>query len=278
MHVSIATCCLASVVATFVVVTTSLPQSASSPPDGILSSRQIPITYGNDLFYYQTPKDYFGIGATNYEHDVEGRLGKWDSQSPGTHAGASDLARRGDPIFICEPPLACGIIVANGQSDTFGFPNIQKYRLLWNLGGAEYRGRLVKIMEVVPQGRDIVVLSALARYFSYSGFKPAANKLCYIRLSGRGQIRLTWFFDYLYARALFCSSVLTYQAKQRQKMTGPQVSRTEQDDTRIQVYGLEKNLVGSRAVLDCDFLAIQFTDEGCSRASIPQTLCPAAST
>lgn len=210
MHFSAATCYLASLVATLVVVTTSLPQPPAGPPD-VISRRKI---YPNDPFNYQPPKGCLGVGATNYKHDVGGELKERDLQSPETHIGALDLR---SPAMQIVPLLPCGIVVAGGQSDPFGFPDTRSVRLLWNLGGALVSAQVVRIVQVVPNGGDIVVVRAMARCFSYSNFTPVAGRLYYIYLTTAGAARqLTWFFEYPYALPVtLCSVAFANQAEQK---------------------------------------------------------------
>lgn len=125
MRCSATTGYLASLVATFVVVTMSLPQSPAGPSE-VISSR----TNRNDPFNYQPPKNCPRVGATKYKHDVDSGLKGRDLQSPETHTGALD------PRMEIHPLLPCGIVPAGGQSDPFGFPDTRTVRLLWNLGGA----------------------------------------------------------------------------------------------------------------------------------------------
>lgn len=67
MHFFVATCYLVFLVASLVVVATSLPQSPSSgPPDGI--SRRI--IHPNDPLY-QPPKGCTRVGSRSHLHDIE---------------------------------------------------------------------------------------------------------------------------------------------------------------------------------------------------------------
>lgn len=100
MRFLVVTGCLASLMATLVVVTTSLPQLGKT-------------RHPHHFFNHQPPKGCLVISSQNYRLDVELKLLKRDSQSPKTHAVA--LSSR-------VPPLACGETVGAGQSTTFQLP------------------------------------------------------------------------------------------------------------------------------------------------------------
>lgn len=144
MHFSAATCCLASLVATLVEFTSSLPQSPSGSLDGILSSRKGP---AEDPLYHQPPVHCFRVGAIYHQLDI-GQVVERDSQPPETHAGV-------DPRS--SPHLPCGMVVPGEPSNQFVFKTARTLRLFWEFEGVALRTQLVSIVQVDPQGVDRTV-------------------------------------------------------------------------------------------------------------------------
>lgn len=184
MYISTATFYLASVMATFVVLTTSFPQSPSSPSDGIPRRKPVP----NGPFDYQPPNGCPGVGAIKYQTDVELKFMKRDSRSPETHAAALDPRMPDD--------LPCGIVGSGGQSDTFRFTTSRPVWLLWTFGGAAIKSQVVRIMQVNPRGRDIVAAVALARDFNIGIWEPLTGAQYYVQVSRGPHFEMTWFFDW----------------------------------------------------------------------------------
>lgn len=103
MKVSMSTYFLASLMATLVLVTTSLPQSPSGRPDGI-SNRGV---YPYDPFHFRPLRRCLGVGALNNHQDLKHKLLKRDSQSPGAPVRALD------PRLLVFP---CGRLASGGQT------------------------------------------------------------------------------------------------------------------------------------------------------------------
>ncbi|MCJ1464702.1 hypothetical protein MMC07_003315 [Pseudocyphellaria aurata] len=205
MYFFAATRCLVSVVVTLAVVTTSLPQSPSGPSEDIFIR-----TNPDNPFGYHPPKGCVKIGATNFHLNILGNLGNRDLQPPESHAGALEPRRRGN-----RPPLPCGTVAAGGQSDPFGFPDSEAFRMFWNWSEYTVTVLLVRIMLVVPNGQDLPVATAMARRFAFARFTPAAGEQYYIKVSGIDSLNCTWYFDYLYAfPPTLCSGALANQAEQ----------------------------------------------------------------
>lgn len=180
MRFSTSTCYLASIVASLVQVTTSLPQSPFGPPDGILN-RELPINH-------QSPKNCLQVRATDFLHDVGGKGVRRDSQSSGT------LARASEPGHFAFP---CGKIQGGGETEPFELATAQTVRLLWNFGDSEAHvfHQLIRIVEVKPNGPDKVVAAAGA-YSYHIVFNPVLGRSYYVLLSGSSQLVMTWFFAF----------------------------------------------------------------------------------
>lgn len=113
MHFSVTTCYIASLVATLVAITASLPQSPSGPPDGI--SRREALKRYPDIDIPQLenpPRACDRVGSTTYHIDIE-NVDKRDSLSPETNAVTLDLRSR----RLFRSPYSD--IVSDRQSDTF---------------------------------------------------------------------------------------------------------------------------------------------------------------
>lgn len=186
MRFSAVTCCLASVVATLVVVTTSLPESPSGRPDDISWGTRHPL----DRTHHR-PIRCLRIGAKNQQQDVELKPVKRDSHSPGTHAVALD------PRKSIEPP--CGRCLGGDQTITFGFATNRPLKLVWNFDGNWIGLWWVYLMQVNPHGRDILVRLIAGAELRVDNFVPVNDVRYYVRVTGQFARAMTWHFAFQYA-------------------------------------------------------------------------------
>lgn len=178
MKVSASIYFLAALIATLMLVTTSLPQSPSGTPNGI-SNKGFPMDY-----HPKPPKTCLWQPARRSQHDVVGRR-KRDSQPSGT------LARTLEPRSI---ELPCGMVWGGGQSVPFTFPISDSIHMMWSFEGEQVRREFIRILRVIPDGPDIVVARALARRQMILGFRPREGARYYIQMTGAVGITLLWFF------------------------------------------------------------------------------------
>ncbi|MCJ1467050.1 hypothetical protein MMC07_005672 [Pseudocyphellaria aurata] len=183
MHFFPAICYLASLVATLVVVTTSLPQSPSGPLE-IVSRR----SRQNFHPLSHLPRGCPRISARPDQKDID--------ETKVIQGTAQPLHRRA--LVPRRTALPCGNLAGGGQSDPFVFPTRHPLRLLWNFGNLAIGHQIVQIMQVNPSGPDFISHQAMAREFGFSGFTPVEGVFYYIRLSGQAAVEMTWFFTYLY--------------------------------------------------------------------------------
>lgn len=169
MRISASICFLASVVATLVLVTTSLPQSS------------------RDLFSHMRPKGCKRIGYTKYQHDVdELNLVKRDPQLSGIHALEARV-----------PPLPCGAVVGGGQSHFFRLArSVSHLQLVWAAAatGVEFTTQIIRIYLVNPKGPDTVVEKISASDFHSLYFRPLKDGLYYLTLTGLPDVLMRFYF------------------------------------------------------------------------------------
>lgn len=222
MHISAAACCLAALVATLVVLTTSLPQSPSRPTEGVSRRTRYPIHPVND----RPPPGCPGVGAINYQEDIELKLMK-----------------------RVERYLPCGKIDTGGQTDTFEFATTLALDMSWLIAKSHVH-REIRLMQVNPHGPDIVVRLVGARDRHLFNFVPVKGAKYYITLSGLFAVQMAWYFRFQLLHALsvtLCSGALAYQAEQT-VMTNPHAATP---GSRASAYPAEQTvmsepLAGSR--------------------------------
>lgn len=168
MRFSASTYYLASLLATLVLVTTSLPTNE----------------HLSDPFNHHPLKGCHRIGFKKYQTDIGRNLVKRDSQSSGTPARALEPRGKG---------LLCGQIPSDGQSATFRFVNSIPVKLEWTAGGHYLSSQVIGIKKVNLDGRDLVVETFHARQKWYE-FKPEAGAYYYIVWGASSDTVLTWFF------------------------------------------------------------------------------------
>lgn len=164
MRLSASTCYLVSLVATLVLVATSLPQSPS----------------GRCL----------RVPAIDSQHDIGGKLVKRDDSQ----------SRSEPPVRMLEPrddsDLICGQIRGGGRSETFQFTTKRPIRMTWKFenNGAGAYSQIVQIRRLNPFG-DRLVAEVRASHLRLN-FKPLANAFYYIILSGSNELLMTWTFAF----------------------------------------------------------------------------------
>ncbi|MCJ1470062.1 hypothetical protein MMC07_008707 [Pseudocyphellaria aurata] len=164
MRFSASTCHLGFLVATLVLVTTSFPQ--------------------------RPPRHCVTLPATSFQHDIEDKLVKRDSETP---------ARVLEPRE--ESDLICGRLSGGGQTKSFQFVSHRRVIVTWIIGGGTVFGNEVVQIMRVKQGPDPVVARANASYHGLS-FVPIINAKYYIRVSGgypgEKPLLVTWTLSYSY--------------------------------------------------------------------------------
>lgn len=185
-------CSLTSLVATLVVITTSLPQSPSSPPNSIFS-RGLPPPPPPPRRPGPPPvwvprKDCPGLGASKYEVDFRHKLVKRNSESEEIHAGVLD------PRYYPGPP--CGLINGDVESNYFSFLNTGYFMLYWQFAGAVLANQFVIIMRVNNDRPDTAMKGTRAfTRIQYLHFFAYAGQRYYIRLVRQPVIMAWWFED-----------------------------------------------------------------------------------
>lgn len=173
MRFSTSTCFLASLVATLVLMTKSLPQSTSGRPNDMSKRKHYP----KASFNFYLPKGCIGVPARHHRPRIGGKLVKRDSQSSGTPARALV------PRF--PHPLPCGAVRVGGLTDTFRFIAPGLVTFSWNFGLASLTDQVIRLMRVIPDGPDIPIASALALKFEYHYITVSQNFDYYIQVEGR---------------------------------------------------------------------------------------------
>lgn len=180
MRFSAPICYLASLMATLVLVTTSLPQPPSHPPDGI--SNRSPRDHPSP---FKLPEGCIRIGADGFQHDIWHKLVKRDSQSSRT------------PARVVEPRqinLPCGIIRGGGQSHTMQFQTHQILTLRWKFTSPVSTEDIVRLMvDNTETGGQIVRLRRAARRHLF--FTPDVGHSYYIQVLGTPLLVITWYFE-----------------------------------------------------------------------------------
>lgn len=178
------TCYLASaLVATLVLVTTSLPQSPSGPPDTAISKRAFPDP---------VPIVCLRVGSLDHQIDIGNK------RRPAPLLG---YLGRGWRLA-----LPCGQFPAGGQSAPFIFPlhaTSAPLRLHWNFGDPHVIDRVIKIIEVKPSAADLVLLTVPVEIYRFSGFNVVGGSSYYIQLSGPpSNFETVWWFTYLWVSSV----------------------------------------------------------------------------
>lgn len=173
-------CYLASLLATLVLVVTSLPQSPSVPPDGISNQ-------GLSNVPFELPRGCPKVGAIDYQHDIGGELVRRDTLSSETPARALDPRRHST--------LPCGRLHGGGQTNPFTIATSQTLRLVWSFVNALMAHVVVMLMEVSPHGLDLIVGIAAAATIQIIDFRPRRGREYYILMNGSPQILMRWCFS-----------------------------------------------------------------------------------
>lgn len=169
MRLSACTCYLASLMATLVLVTMSLPQSPSGPPDPI-AKRILPI----NPVTFSPHRGCLTVRAITHRFDVEGSRNK--------------------AVLATKSLLPCGILMGRGQTGLFRFATTRTVRLRYSFGGTQVSNQYIIIVEFNPKGGDPYVKFALADYYELTGFTPKAEKSYYIKFYGAPPLTMSWFF------------------------------------------------------------------------------------
>lgn len=158
---------LASLQATLVLMTTSIPQSSYAPIN------------------HQAPKGCPGVGAINWHQDLKHKLVKRDSLSSGTPARALDARVNGLPYGNCP---------GGGQTDPFIFRTSRAVQLIWNFAGYHVVNQIVGLYQVVQNGPDKVIAISLAASYECPSFTPIEGVRYYIKMWGGHHLSMEWGF------------------------------------------------------------------------------------